>query len=64
MCLTLTQFYVYLAVRIGGVGVGGGGGTAAPGEEAGVAGGQGEAVGVDHATELRRALGRNGNLKC
>ena len=55
--------YACLAVRIAGVGVeGGGGGAAVPCEEAGVAGGQGEAVGLDHATKLRRALGRNGNL--
>ena len=55
---------LYLAVRVGGVGVGGGGGAAgaAPCEEAGVAGGQGEAVRLDHAAELSRALGGNGNL--
>ena len=54
---------LYLAVRVGGVGVGGGGGAAgAPCEEAGVAGGQREAVRLDHAAELRRALGGHGNL--
>ena len=46
-----------------GGGVGGSGcAAAAPCEEAGVSGGQREAVRLDHATELRRALRGNGNL--
>ena len=57
-----------MVVRVGGgVGVGGGGCAAAAGpgagEEAGVSGGQREAVRLDHAPQLRRALRRNGNLK-
>ena len=52
---------VYLVVQIGGVGFRGGA-CCVPGEEAGVAGGQREAVGLDHAPELRRTLGGNRNL--
>ena len=50
-----------LVVRIGRVGFRGEA-SCVPGEEAGVAGGQGEAVRLDHAPELRRALGGNRNL--
>ena len=55
-----------VGVADGGAGGVGGRGcaVAAPGEEeAGVSGGQREAVRLDHAPELRGALGGNGNLK-